>query len=508
MSYKQDDPIIVLDSDTEDNDIQVNGERRRSGLRELPAIVVDTQDNNDYNNNNDTNDYNTNDDDDDEITVVRHVTRRRPERRTHVVDLEDEHTNEGANGSDDLVFLGGNTVEDSNGNDDSVTFLEERLSPDMVALNLPGGRRIILNANTRERPTRSSFEHLREQRNRRLVRASEREARRRQQIRQRRQLGNGMFVEDAEDSDPEGEGEDHMASGYDRVNGTALDPRYRSSQLGAWAAMRSQGASRRRVTRRAAANARLRNSMGPLTGISGQDILNGFFNFTNYPDSMAAYLHSRVYGNQGSPSDDDMEEAQTQSIIDIIQEREESERDQRVKEYNRKTQSLQQKYIEEAKHLPPGYSASFATPEVIKDNDNDKDDEEEEDMIVCTLCGVELGVGIPDEFSGITPEDIPLSFDELMEKYDSRCPYQTLGRPSTLDRDLSKRTYVSNCGHLFCGRCFRRYLYAREMKSKSKKSLQLKLGASHPDNFAPKICPADNCKYQVRAKAKMKEVYF
>ncbi|KAL3233004.1 E3 ubiquitin-protein ligase complex SLX5-SLX8 subunit SLX5 [Nakaseomyces bracarensis] len=506
MSEKKDDPVIVLDSDTEENDIHIYDENRTqsAGVRSLPTIVVDTQDNdNEYNINDDENNH-----DDDEITVVRHVTR--PDS-AHIVDLEqEEHINDGNNGvGDDLVVIGDNTIvgNGNNDNDDSVTFLEERLSPNMVALNLPGGRRIILNANSRERPTRSSFEHLREQRARRLVRASERESRRRQQMRQRRRLGNGIFVAEAEDSDPEGEGEDHLDYDYGRVSGAALDPRYRSSPLSDWATSRAQNASRRRVTRRAAANARIRNSLEHLSGISGQDILNGFLNLGNYPDSMAAYLHSHVYGGQGTPSDDDMEEAQTQSIIDIIQEREESERDQRVKEYNRKTENLQQKFIEDAKFLPPGYSASFATPEVIKDNDNDRDVDDEE-IIVCTLCGAELGVGIPDDFTGIKPEDIEMSFDELMEKYDSRCPYQTLGRPSTLDRDLSKRTYVSNCGHLFCGRCFRRYLYARDMKNKSKKSLQLKLGASHPDNFAPKICPADGCKYQVRSKAKMKEVYF
>lgn len=56
----------------------------------------------------------------------------------------------------------------------------------------------------------------------------------------------------------------------------------------------------------------------------------------------------------------------------------------------------------------------------------------------CVLCGVELGVGIPNDYFCITEEDKSLTFEDLVTMYDYHCLYQSLYRPTQLDRDLSK----------------------------------------------------------------------
>lgn len=501
----EEDPVIVLDSDNEE---PANSEHE--GVRPLPAIVVDEEDNSGA----PVEVTSVNADeggDDDELTLLRQSNIRVPRRQISTpvayINLDDEAAHHDA--SDDIEFLGGNLVPDAGDNDeDAVTLLEERLADGLVPLNLPGGRRIIVNAANGEAPVRSSFERLMRNNQLRYLRTVPAERQNQRVQRNYRPVRNdGMFVPESDDSqDDEWETPD-LSSGY-QSSASNYPSRPSSALINDWAIARARNAARRRT--RAMTESRISAALGQLAGLSGSDLVNGYINFPVLPQSMASYMHNHVYGTPITGSEDD-EEAQTQSIIDIIQQREESERDKRVKEYTRKSESQKKKFYEEAKQLPPGYSASFATPEVIRENDDEdnSNNDDDEDMIVCNLCGVELGIGIPEEFTGISKEDFALSFAELMDKYGSRCPYQSLGKPSELDRDLSKRTYVSNCSHLFCGRCWRRYLNARSlMKTKAGKSLNVKLGASHPDNFAPKVCPADNCKYQIRSKGKMREVYF
>ena len=236
------------------------------------------------------------------------------------------------------------------------------------------------------------------------------------------------------------------------------------------------------------------------------------------------YSGSYGYPGGGAPGDDgndDYEEARTQSIIDMIQRLEETERDKEIKAFMDKTKGLQEEFHEKARELPYGYSCNFdITPrvklKVTKTGDSETvmvDDEEATsgkymEVPVCTLCGVELGVGIPDDFEGISLEDRRETFEKLVEKYECHCPYQSLMRPSQLDRDLSRRTYIALCGHTFCGRCYTRVNNAREKSKMPKRKLTMLKGSANPDNYGPRLCPAENCGKIIRAKGKMRRVYF
>lgn len=214
------------------------------------------------------------------------------------------------------------------------------------------------------------------------------------------------------------------------------------------------------------------------------------------------------------------EERQTQNIIQMIQEREEREFESRKRKYMEDTKPKQSGYLQKAAKLPDGYSASFDTTprmniSIMKNGQNEEltvvDDHADAlymDIPACCLCGVELGVGIPDGFQGLYEEDRGVSFEALKAKYNFHCPYQTLSKPSVADRDLSRRTYVAQCGHSFCGRCFARIDNARSFNRASKKKLSELKGASNPDNYGPKNCPAKDCNNRLRSRGKMREVYF
>lgn len=219
------------------------------------------------------------------------------------------------------------------------------------------------------------------------------------------------------------------------------------------------------------------------------------------------------------PDAERREQERTQNIINMIQAREERERDSRVKTFMQKTKQTENKFKDTASKLPEGYSSNFdSTPKmkmtiVKKGNvesvvvDDDMTLDTEMDVPSCTLCGIELGVGIPDSFQGLFAEDQGVSFEYLVEEYGYSCPYQSLLKPTQLDRDLSRRTYVAGCGHTYCGRCYVRIENAKSKSKLSKKKLAALKGSSHPDNYGPRNCPAKDCGGFIRARGKMREMY-
>lgn len=251
-----------------------------------------------------------------------------------------------------------------------------------------------------------------------------------------------------------------------------------------------------------------------------------------FGESLANYIlmnANGAFGNNETPAgwtyNDEYygeynEEERTQSIVNMIQEREEREHDFRTKNYMEKSKSQQEAFVKRSLQLPDGYSASFDTQpkiklDIVKNGkqesvivEDDSLSSKWEDVPACCLCGVELGVGIPDDFAGIDKQDRSVSFECLVFKYQFHCPYQSLARPSQLDRDLSKRTFVASCGHSFCGRCFARIDNARSKSRIAKKKLAHFKGSSHPDNYGPKTCPAEGCKTSLRSKGKMREAFF
>ncbi|BAP69387.1 e3 ubiquitin-protein ligase complex SLX5-SLX8 subunit SLX5 [Kluyveromyces marxianus] len=247
-------------------------------------------------------------------------------------------------------------------------------------------------------------------------------------------------------------------------------------------------------------------------------------NFTGGPQALQRIISNTVNRRLGNLPfglyEDGDDAANTELIIRMIQEREERDASLRTKKLNENTKSHQQRYIDKANQLPEGYSASFSTTPMMKMT-LEKEGKEEQvlvtddvaaktyiDIPVCALCGVELGVGIPDDFKGIAESDKGVSFEALQSRYKIHCPYQTLARPTQVDRDLSRRTYISSCGHTFCGRCQVRIKNARDISAKDKNKMKYTRGPSHPDNYGPKICPAEGCCSKLRNKGIMREVYF
>lgn len=211
-----------------------------------------------------------------------------------------------------------------------------------------------------------------------------------------------------------------------------------------------------------------------------------------------------------APTYREFENRRTENIISFIQQREDRERDTKVKILKRKSEPLKQKYLEESKAIEN--EGTFTTHfKTFTETETATDEATSQSCMVpsCVLCGIELGTGIPDDYQGTSEEDKKLDFEELVSKYQFPCPYQSLFKPTQLDRDLSKRTYISNgCGHTFCGRCYARIDNAKGKGRMSKKKLEELKGSSNPNIYGPKICPAKNCDSIIRAKNKLKEVYF
>jgi hypothetical protein len=128
---------------------------------------------------------------------------------------------------------------------------------------------------------------------------------------------------------------------------------------------------------------------------------------------------------------------------------------------------------------------------------------EEDEEYVCLLCGVVLGVGIPDSFKR---DDSPL--EQLQEKSDVQAPYQAVKLVTDADRDFSKRIFIARCGHTYCGRCVRNITSVREVLKQSKKKVKKnEKSITNPFIYAPLKCVGDECKAPFRAKIPFNEIF-
>lgn len=449
---------------------------------------------------------------------------------------------------------------DGDNADDDIIIVGERMALPTFILNLPGGQRLQINGNINDLPIRRSFQDHRNAIRTRMLRHTvqnaeqlfldphneddddmlnrdhlpitvrsrqQREIRNRitHQLQRQRQSSRGVRYRDSEVENLNPEIRNifyHSQSLYEfRSMIRTIQPslgvqqveelsnlflRFRSRTVTNW------GRERLRNYRNVVANNHNRTRTG-ISNINNITDLDGH-SFTGMVMTRPFPFGLDVWRN--SNMDEDIE---TQSIIEMIQAREEREQDCRKKKLMEGTKTQQNNFLNLAKSLPDGYSASFGIEAKISDNVEDKLQKEEiitkkhldteyQNIPVCCLCGVELGIGIPDDFQGITKQDFGTSFENLVSKYQTYCPYQSLVKPSIVDRDLSRRTYVALCGHTFCGRCFTRIDNARRTSKCSKKKLLQLKGPSHPDNYGPKICPAKGCKTQLRSKGRMREVFF
>ncbi|QLQ80346.1 hypothetical protein HG537_0D03470 [Torulaspora globosa] len=539
--------VILIESDSDDDGITSNERRSRTlavnGLDDVGAMRNE-------------------EDGDDDLSIFRETSRpveSDVNAGAEYIDLEREPVS------------GENERNSQVSRDDGLMIVQERRAAPAIRLNVPGRGYVEISASPYDRPVRRSFERqehsrqLRQPGRRRLRRAAERTSQSRRQIPE----------DDADDDD------DYRPAPIGRIPARLVrrrrqefsvpqldpvltelrnridnfSPDIRSAFIHAqtvsefrsilqnvdplmWQECNGEleqlyNAYRARMSIVAADQTRrvLRNSSqsenrpyvrrtGPLGlhvdigGRMDESLTNYLLEHETDPNGRYAMMAMAVF-------DEMDEEARTQSIVNAIQEREERERDIRVKNFSEKSRPQEEKFLQKCNGLPQGYSSSFDTKipptmEVTEDGKkrtimiDDKIRDEWEEVAVCCLCGVELGVGIPDDFEGITKEDRHATFESLTARYEFHCPYQSLTRPTKLDRDLSRKTFVAPCGHTYCGRCVVRIRNAgsRCSNKDSKKKLANLKGSSHPDNYGPRTCPATNCRQPIRStKAKMREAF-
>lgn len=108
--------------------------------------------------------------------------------------------------------------------------------------------------------------------------------------------------------------------------------------------------------------------------------------------------------------------------------------------------------------------------------------------LMCELCGVELGEGIPADFK---PD--PRYDEKLVEhagKFRVNAPWFCIRQCLPADIDLSKRAFVAKCGHVFCGRCIKN-IGNRAPGRRARKKEELTI--MNPQISAPRKCPAKDC---------------
>lgn len=120
----------------------------------------------------------------------------------------------------------------------------------------------------------------------------------------------------------------------------------------------------------------------------------------------------------------------------------------------------------------------------------------------CELCGTILGQGIPDEFV-VDPK-----FDDYFEKYARelrvQSPWICVAQLTQADRDLLRRVFINQCGHVFCGRCVKNIGSRRRSK---RGSTRVSTPNMKPSYYAPASCPAVDCRKKFSTKS-LTELYF
>lgn len=116
----------------------------------------------------------------------------------------------------------------------------------------------------------------------------------------------------------------------------------------------------------------------------------------------------------------------------------------------------------------------------LEDKEKYTNDLSPNDIIVCELCGVRLGEGIPDGFR--TDPRYNAKLDEYQTEYGVLAPWFCLITLTETDCELSKRVFAAKCGHTYCGRCVKNIGNAPRAKRQKLKDM------SHPQVYAPLKC--------------------
>lgn len=161
----------------------------------------------------------------------------------------------------------------------------------------------------------------------------------------------------------------------------------------------------------------------------------------------------------------------SQSIMERINREDELDMDRKMEVQNIHNRKMLKQKQELTKSELAGYSNDISVDQ----------------NMLCELCGVELGEGIPQSFVP-NPE-----YDESFLDHVSRChvnaPWFCIRQCFDADRDLSKRVFLAKCGHVFCGRCIKNIGNRPAKRGKMKEQMSI----LNPQISAPRKCPANDC---------------
>lgn len=168
-----------------------------------------------------------------------------------------------------------------------------------------------------------------------------------------------------------------------------------------------------------------------------------------------------------SPSDD-----VSASIMDRLEREDEQTLDRRIEKENVHNRKMLLKKREVATAETEGYSTNIS-PEV---------------NLMCELCGVVLGEGVPSDFK---PDP---KYNSELAKYASEfrvnAPWFCALQFFDMDFELSKRAFAARCGHVFCGRCIKN-IGNRASGRRTRKVEEMTI--TNPHIYAPRKCPAEDC---------------
>lgn len=174
------------------------------------------------------------------------------------------------------------------------------------------------------------------------------------------------------------------------------------------------------------------------------------------------------------------------SIMERIERDNEQEMDRRLEtenKFNRKTMLDKKAQI---KKEVKGYS----------------NDINEADNLGCELCGVTLGEGIPQDFKSNPKYN--KDYDKYHKEFGVNAPWFCSLLITDVDKDLSKRVFLSKCGHIYCGRCIKNIGNRPRGKNKNKNIMNMENYAI----YSPSTCPAIGCEHKFRGKKSFIELYF
>lgn len=124
-----------------------------------------------------------------------------------------------------------------------------------------------------------------------------------------------------------------------------------------------------------------------------------------------------------------------------------------------------------------------------------------ETSLVCELCSIELGEGIPEEFKCDWRYND--NFEKFAKLYQVPAPWFCVNPITKVDQELSTRIFVAKCGHAFCGRC------VKNIGNRPRRTKATPLGFTilNPAVYAPSKCPAIDCGRKFSSKSFI-ELYF